>query len=325
MPPPVTVKDVQKLNGLIASLGRFIARFSDKCKHFFNILKKGTKFEWTMECDKALQSIKDYLVNLSIMQKAKQGEEMLLYLASTSHTLSAVLLRSDEGVEKPIYYISKTWEILVDGSFNGEGNGIDIVFISPTGARMTYSFRLDFQSTNNETEYEVVVHALRLAIEMKIEDARMTSGSQLVIRQIEGIYTTNEPSMQKYRKLVMDLAMYIPKISWRHIGRKDNRLADALAFIPSIFGIPAQLVSDNGKQFEGENITMLLNAFKIQSGKSDPLYPQSNGQVEATNKTIADNLKKKLEGNNKGWCEQRQCYQQKLSSLPQREKLGKRI
>ncbi|XP_026429310.1 uncharacterized protein LOC113325326 [Papaver somniferum] len=69
-------------------------------------------------------------------------------------------------------------------------------------------------------------------------------------------------------------------------------------------GIPAQLVSDNGKQFEGENITMLLNAFKIQSGKSTPLYPQSNGQVEATNKKITDNLKKKLEGHNKGWCEQ---------------------
>ncbi|XP_026377551.1 uncharacterized protein LOC113271842 [Papaver somniferum] len=59
------------------------------------------------------------------------------------------------------------------------------------------------------------------------------------------------------------------------------------------FGIPAQLVSDNGKQFEGDNITMLLNAFKIQSDKSTPLYPQSNGQVEATNKTIANNLKKK--------------------------------
>ncbi|XP_026441113.1 uncharacterized protein LOC113340116 [Papaver somniferum] len=29
------------------------------------------------------------------------------------------------------------------------------------------------------------------------------------------------------------------------------------------FGIPAQLVSDNGKQFGGENIEMLLNAFKI--------------------------------------------------------------
>ena len=43
------------------------------------------------------------------------------------------------------------------------------------------------------------------------------------------------------------------------------------------FGIPAQLVSDNGKQFEGQNIEMLLNAFKIKCGKSTPLYPQANG------------------------------------------------
>ncbi|XP_026429190.1 uncharacterized protein K02A2.6-like [Papaver somniferum] len=70
------------------------------------------------------------------------------------------------------------------------------------------------------------------------------------------------------------------------------------------FGIPAQLVSDDGKKFEGEYIEMLLNAFKIQSGKSTLLYPQSNGQAEATNKTIADILKKKLEGYNKGWCKQ---------------------
>ncbi|XP_026415912.1 uncharacterized protein LOC113311287 [Papaver somniferum] len=49
---------------------------------------------------------------------------------------------------------------------------------------------------------------------------------------------------------------------------------------------------------------MLFNAFKIQSGKSTPLHPQSNGQAEETNKTIAYILKKKLEGYNKGWCEQ---------------------
>ncbi|XP_026437839.1 uncharacterized protein LOC113336062 [Papaver somniferum] len=53
-------------------------------------------------------------------------------------------------------------------------------------------------------------------------------------------------------------------------------------------------ISDNGKQFEGENIKMLLNAFKIQNGKSTALYPQRNGQAEATNKIITDILKKKL-------------------------------
>ena len=38
MPTPATIKDVQKLNGLLASLGRFISRSSDKCKYFFDIL-----------------------------------------------------------------------------------------------------------------------------------------------------------------------------------------------------------------------------------------------------------------------------------------------
>lgn len=44
---------------------------------------------------------------------------------------------------------------------------------------------------------------------------------------------------------------------------------------------PSEIVSDNGKQFEGEHTTMLFNAFKIQSGKSTPLYPQINGKAEA--------------------------------------------
>ncbi|XP_026400333.1 uncharacterized protein LOC113296227 [Papaver somniferum] len=101
---------------------------------------------------------------------------------------------------------SNRWEILVDGSSNGEGNGIGIVFISPEGARMAYSFRLEFASTNNETEYEAVVHALKSAIEMEVQEARVTSDSQLVIRQIEGKYCTNEPYLQKYKKLVMELA-----------------------------------------------------------------------------------------------------------------------
>ncbi|XP_026396470.1 uncharacterized protein LOC113291113 [Papaver somniferum] len=130
------------------------------------------------------------------------------------------------------------WEILVDGSSNGEGNGIGVVFISPKGVRIADSFRLEFASTNNEIEYEAVIHALKLAIEMQIKEARITSDSQLVIRKIEGSYSTNEPSLQKYKKLVSELAAQIQKVSWRHISRKDNRFADALAFIPSMLVDP---------------------------------------------------------------------------------------
>ncbi|XP_026450577.1 uncharacterized protein LOC113350659 [Papaver somniferum] len=61
------------------------------------------------------------------------------------------------------------------------------------------------------------------------------------------------------------------------------------------FGIPAEIVSDNGKQLQGKNIDMLFDTFKISKNKSTPIHPQSNGQAEATNKTLALILKKSLD------------------------------
>ena len=42
------VKEVQSLNGKIATLNRFVSRATDKCLPFFRTLKK--PFEWTTEC-----------------------------------------------------------------------------------------------------------------------------------------------------------------------------------------------------------------------------------------------------------------------------------
>lgn len=40
MEPPRSMKDVQKLTGRVATLGRLISESSDKCLCFFKILKK---------------------------------------------------------------------------------------------------------------------------------------------------------------------------------------------------------------------------------------------------------------------------------------------
>ncbi|XP_026440626.1 uncharacterized protein LOC113339600 [Papaver somniferum] len=49
---------------------------------------------------------------------------------------------------------------------------------------------------------------------------------------------------------------------------------------------------------------MLFNTYNIRKSKATPIYPQSNGKDEITNKTIADNLKKKLDGEYGEWCEE---------------------
>ena len=40
MLPPSNVKDIQRLTGRIVALSRFVSRASDKCRPFFQVLKK---------------------------------------------------------------------------------------------------------------------------------------------------------------------------------------------------------------------------------------------------------------------------------------------
>ena len=44
MPPPKSVKDIQKLTGQIVALHRFISRAVDKCLPFFKILRHVARF-----------------------------------------------------------------------------------------------------------------------------------------------------------------------------------------------------------------------------------------------------------------------------------------
>ena len=46
MKSPRTIKEVQKLTGCLATLGRFLGRSSDKCLYFFQAIKKKTRYEW---------------------------------------------------------------------------------------------------------------------------------------------------------------------------------------------------------------------------------------------------------------------------------------
>ena len=47
MQPPSTVKEVQRLAGRVATLGRFVPKSGNKCSEFFKILKNPDNFQWT--------------------------------------------------------------------------------------------------------------------------------------------------------------------------------------------------------------------------------------------------------------------------------------
>ena len=70
------------------------------------------------------------------------------------------------------------------------------------------------------------------------------------------------------------------------------------------FGIPQAIIADNGPQFDSSVFKDLCAELHIKNLYSTPRYPQSNGQAEATNKTLLSALKKRLEKAKGKWVEE---------------------
>ncbi|KAL5564101.1 hypothetical protein UlMin_027265 [Ulmus minor] len=70
------------------------------------------------------------------------------------------------------------------------------------------------------------------------------------------------------------------------------------------FGIPHSLVSDNGTQFDLVGLKKLCSDLGIHKHFSSVAHPQSNGQVKAVNKTIKNNLERKLNGAKGAWVDE---------------------
>ncbi|VFQ94712.1 unnamed protein product, partial [Cuscuta campestris] len=106
MEPPTNLREVQRLAGRIAALGRFLARSAERSLPFFTILKGGGNFQWTAECQEAFEHLKEYLSSPPVLSKPLAGDVLFLYLGVAHLAVSSVLLR-EEGVQKPVYYTSR--------------------------------------------------------------------------------------------------------------------------------------------------------------------------------------------------------------------------
>ncbi|XP_074336054.1 uncharacterized protein LOC141673222 [Apium graveolens] len=105
---PSNVKDVQKLTGRVAALNRFISRLSDRCKLFYDVLRKNKGFLWSDKHEAALNDLKSYLTTPPLLSKLIQGEDLFIYLSVTDHAVSGVLVKESEGVQSLVYYVSKS-------------------------------------------------------------------------------------------------------------------------------------------------------------------------------------------------------------------------
>lgn len=75
-----------------------------------------------------------------------------------------------------------------------------------------------------------------------------------------------------------------------------NETAPHVAFILDArvfcyFGLPEQIHSDQGAQFESELVTELCKLLRVDKTRTIPYHPQGNGMVERNNRPLGDSLR----------------------------------
>ncbi|PWA81898.1 reverse transcriptase domain-containing protein [Artemisia annua] len=169
LPSPKCLKEVQKLNGKLASLNRFLSKSAEKSLPFFKTLKKCTKksdFHWTKEAEEAFQQMKKVIADLLTLTAPIEGEELIIYLAAAKEAVAGRLQKwsiklggydiqyrlrvsvkgqiledfiverpEDDSTSEPMEEekLPKPWTLFTDGSSCGDGSGVGLVLTDPEG------------------------------------------------------------------------------------------------------------------------------------------------------------------------------------------------
>jgi probable phosphoglycerate mutase len=119
----------------------------------------------------------------------------------------------------------------VDGGARGNPGpaGYGVVIQDPTERKIAELSQYLGHHTNNYAEYSGLLAALRYAIAHQIHSLKIVSDSELMVRQMKGIYKVRHPDLRKLYDEAQHLTSQIEHVEIRHALREHNQDADRLA------------------------------------------------------------------------------------------------
>jgi ribonuclease HI len=119
----------------------------------------------------------------------------------------------------------------VDGGARGNPGpaGFGVVIHDSHGKKVAELSQYLGHRTNNYAEYNGLLAALRYAIAHKIPSLKVISDSELMVRQMKGIYKVRHPELRKLYDEAQRLTAQIEYVEIRHALREHNQTADGLA------------------------------------------------------------------------------------------------
>jgi hypothetical protein len=94
--------------------------------------------------------------------------------------------------------------------------------ISPTGEQLKYVLQIFWKVSNNEAEYEALLHGPRLAVSLGIKRLQVYDDSAVVINQVNKSWDRNKENMDAYCLEVRKLENKFYGLEFHHIVRDNN-------------------------------------------------------------------------------------------------------
>ncbi|KAL6327768.1 hypothetical protein AAG906_025517 [Vitis piasezkii] len=344
-PTPNSKKELQHLTGHLAALRHFIACFIDKLRPFFLTLKGASTFGWTDECKQTFEIVKRYLTEPSILSNLKSGEQLYIYLAisecaQSNDKRNDSILQNGANAPNPEERHLEALPVLPGSSSDHTHKPatlsypaqvksvrtyIGLILQSPTEELLEQVIYLNFSTSNNETEYEVVLVGLDLALTLAATKLEIRSNFQLVVGGSDATRLPPSHNLNHTEPIHMHQSSNMTNLgtSSLHEGyywptmKQDWVEAEAYASIKGKdvskfvwknivcrFGFPRAIVANNGPLFDRILFRTFYSELNIKNLYSTPHYPQSNGQADATNKTLLSALKKMLKNAKGKWVDE---------------------
>lgn len=99
------------------------------------------------------------------------------------------------------------------------------------GEPMPLSLKLDFDFTNNISEYKALVLGLQVVYALDVKSINIFGDSQLVINQVNGIYQCRNEILQKYKHHVDLLLTTFNCYALQTTPRSTNKFTDTMALL----------------------------------------------------------------------------------------------
>ena len=117
-----------------------------------------------------------------VTQKSVKGRAIANHLAHCS-TEEAEEIQGDFPDEDIMGIEVESWKMYFDGATNQSGSRIEVLSISPKGAHIPFSSKLNFLATNNATEYEACIMGLQPALGQGEKELEVYRDLTLIISQ----------------------------------------------------------------------------------------------------------------------------------------------